>query len=528
MALPALLACGLLQNTSKHFQLPKGYYGVESILLLIALMALARIKSIESLRYCAPGEWGKLLGLDRIPEVRTLREKLGYLSENNRSEQWNAELCSQWMQAEPEASATLYVDGHVRVYHGHQTSLPRHYVAREKLCLRATCDYWINALDGQPFFYINKAIDPGLLQVLEKDIVPYIEKTMPSRYTTLQLKQEPLLHRYTLVYDREGYSPDFMIKMKLQRIAVITYHKHPGEDWPVEEFRTHQVQLISGAMVEAKLAERGTFIGGKIWVREVRKLTDTHHQTAIIATDYSSCLTKIAVYMVNRWCQENFFKYMREHYNLDRLVDYSLEKIHDATRLVNPEYRDLDSQIRSQQARMTRLLAEFGSIHLEGEIEPRKIETYQLKKANLQEEINEMKKNIVALKGQRKETPHHVTMANLSKEKQFSRLATQTKHLIDTIKMIAYRAETIMVNVLREMMSRHDDGRSLLRGIYNTEVDLFPDENEKTLTVNLHTMANQSSDNALTHLCREMNATETVFPGTKLRLIYKVGSREFP
>lgn len=80
LALPALLSCGLLSDVDKHFQLPRGYYSLQSIFLLLALMALARIKTIEDLRFCAPGEWGKLIGLDRIPEVRTLREKLIELS----------------------------------------------------------------------------------------------------------------------------------------------------------------------------------------------------------------------------------------------------------------------------------------------------------------------------------------------------------------------------------------------------------------------------------------------------------------
>src|ERR1700722_6498751 len=52
----------------------RGYYGLPSILLL-ALMALAPIGSLEQLRYRTAGELGELLGLDRAPEVRTLRAK---------------------------------------------------------------------------------------------------------------------------------------------------------------------------------------------------------------------------------------------------------------------------------------------------------------------------------------------------------------------------------------------------------------------------------------------------------------------
>jgi hypothetical protein len=71
LALPALLAVGLLRHTAALYQIPKGFYGSASLFLRLALPALARIKSVEQLRYVAPGEWGKLLGLDRIPEVRT-------------------------------------------------------------------------------------------------------------------------------------------------------------------------------------------------------------------------------------------------------------------------------------------------------------------------------------------------------------------------------------------------------------------------------------------------------------------------
>jgi len=85
-----------------------------------------------------------------------------------------------------------------------------------------------------------------------------------------------------------------------------------------------------------------------------------------------------------------------------------------------------------------------------------------------------------------------------------------------------------MAQIVRRKMSRHDDARSLLRAVYNTEVDLLPDEQAKTLTVRPHPLANTSSDEALRHLCAEVNATETQFPGTELRLIYELVSAQSP
>ena len=92
-ALPALLAMGLLRHSGSHFQLPKGFYPLECIFMLLACLALARVRSLEQIRYQAPGEWGKLLGLDRIPEVKTLREKVAHLSADTaRSAAWSSDL----------------------------------------------------------------------------------------------------------------------------------------------------------------------------------------------------------------------------------------------------------------------------------------------------------------------------------------------------------------------------------------------------------------------------------------------------
>jgi len=173
-------------------------------------------------------------------------------------------------------------------------------------------------------------------------------------------------------------------------------------------------------------------------------------------------------------------------------------------------------------------MAEFGVINLDGEIEPAKAEAYAQRKSDLQEIIARLKKEVDELKAQRKVAQRHIPYKDLPDDARFDRLSTQSKHLVDTIKMIAYRAETAMAQIIRLEMSRHDDARSLLRAIYSTEVDLIPDEHLKTLTVRLHPLANTSSDEALRHLCAEINATEIQFPGTELRLLYELVSAQSP
>jgi hypothetical protein len=528
LALPALLLSGLLRHSAKYFRLPPGFYGLTTIFLLLAFMALARLRSPEALRYHAPGEWGKLLGLDRAPEVRTLRTKLKHLANQEQAFSWSSTLCKEWMQEAPEEAATLYVDGHVRVYHGTTKTLPKHYVARERLCLSATADYWVNAMDGKPFFVVSQAVDPGLLQVLELDIVPRLEQDVPNQPSADALAADPLLHRFTMVFDREGYSPEFFAKMKKRRIACLTYHKYPGADWPKDEFIATEVRMASGQTTTIELAERGTKLSNGLWVREFRKLSESGHQTAFLSTDYRSPGAVLAPAMFGRWSQENFFRYMRQSFNLDGLVDYRTDNVPDTIMVVNPAYRALDGEVRKKVGLLNRRIAEFGAINLDGEIEPAKVEAYAQKKSDLQEIIMRLRKEVDELKAQRKATQRHIPYKDLPENARFDRLSTQSKHLADTIKMIAYRAETAMAQVVRQKMSRHDDARSLLRAVYNTEVDLIPDEEAKTLTVRLHPLANTSSDEALRHLCAEINATETQFPGTELRLVYELVSAQSP
>ena len=142
----------------------------------------------------------------------------------------------------------------------------------------------------------------------------------------------------------------------------------------------------------------------------------------------------------------------------------------------------------------------------------------------MQEEIETLQHDLDALKAKRKHTAHHIRIEELPEPARFLQLSTQSKQLVDTIKMIAYRAETAMANSLREHLTRPDEARRLLCALFTSEADLLPDPNAGTLTVRLHHSANAANDRAIAKLCEELNETETVFPRTNLRLVIKMGS----
>ena len=529
MALPALLSCGLLRHCTRYFSLPAGYYDAIHIFLMLAFMTLCRVKSIENLSCSPPGEWGKLLGLDRCPSVKTLRTKLGLLTKGQVSE-WSARLSEEWMEEDPGNVGVLYVDGHTRVYHGAQTKLPKHHVARQRLCARATCDYWVNGFNGLPFFRVNCAVDPGMISVLEKEIIPELERSIPNQPTENEFKKNPLLSRFRLVFDREAYSPGFFKRQRANHIACQTYHKYPEADWEIAEFSLHRVKGITGESMEMQLAERGTLIGSKaseqIWVKEIRKLTQSGKQISIVSTEWLANPAEIASPQFGKWYQENFFKYMRQEFNLDRLIDYNLEEVDDSTRVINPAWRKIDSVTRSRIGKVARKKIKLHDLTIGGGLSTTQIESYMERAATLQAEIEQDRVEIKELKKQRKLLRKHIEHKELPEGESFLQLATRSKQFIDTIKIIAYRAETAMADFVRPLLGEHhkDEARTYVKKLYNSEANLIPDEKNSTLTVEIHSLATPKENEILKKLCEEINLTETQYPNTEMKLVYKMVS----
>lgn len=158
---------------------------------------------------------------------------------------------------------------------------------------------------------------------------------------------------------------------------------------------------------------------------------------------------------------------------------------------------------------------------MEGPLEAKAVVRFQNQKSELLQRREAIKQDLDKLKAERKLTPKRIAIKDLPEIERFQRLLPERKHFVDIIKMIAYRPETSMVHVLREQLARHDDARALLRRIFDNEVNLVPDLAAKTLTVRLHYLSHAAQDVAVSHLCERLNAAETVFPGTNLRMVYE-------
>jgi len=527
-ALPTLLLNGLLHKAEELLGKLTGYYTTFHILLLLAFMSLCRIKSTEKLRRYAPGEFGKMLGLDRIPEVRCLRNKMDDLSAGEKAEQWAAELGGYWMESDPESVGTLYIDGHVRVYHGRLTKLPRRYVSRERLCLRGITDYWVNDWVGRPFFIVEKAIDPGLLETLRNDIVPRLISDIPNQPTDLELEGNSNLCRFILVFDREGYSPAFFGEMwRKYRIACLTYHKYPGDPWPEDWFEKQEATMPRGEVVEMSLCEMGSLVGSSkdaIWMREIRKLTDSGHQTSIISTAFDVPYTQLAARMFSRWCQENFFRYMMQHFDIDVIMEYGIVEFPGTETVINPTWRDLNRSKNSIQNKLRYRFARFAEMTLNPETEENqeKYDQWIEKKSKLLEEVENYRHELEDVKLKLKDTKKHIALSELEDGDRFQRLLPGRKRLMDTIRMIAYRAETAMVGLISGPDMDSSDARQVLQDLFITEADILPDPINNELRVRVHNASRPATNRVLHQLFEKLSQAEIKYPGTDLKLIYEL------
>lgn len=507
LALPALLSQGLLEVGQEVYgSLRQGFYGLRSVLLTLAFMVLLRIKTVEQINSYAPGELGMLLGLDRAPEVKTIRRKLTELGDRGLASKFAQELAERWAQEEPDTLGFLYVDGHVRPYHGRAHILPKAFVPRRRLAMPATTDYWVNDENSEPLFFVTAEANDGLLAMLENSILPQIRDLVGEE------------RRVTMVFDREGWSPKRFEVWRKNGFDVLTYRWGSYDAWPEECFFEVNGEY-EGKPVIYQLAQRSVRIAEGFWMREVRRLCDSGHQTSVMTTRQDIEILEVANRMFARWRQENFFRYMRHEFGLDYLASYAVEPADGERSVPNPERQKVKKKRKKLKARLSELEKTYGrkaaAAHTHGPLQLHEMEA-------LHARIREVQKQCKEVEAELKQVPERVPLKTLLNEEEIVRQERERKMFIDTIKLVAYRAETSLTRLISPTFARREDeGRKFLKTVFQLPGELIPNEKEQTLTIRLHGMSNWRSNRALAELCTVLTEKGFVYPGSGLRLVFR-------
>ena len=349
LAVPALVQSGVFECTQDIYgTLGPAFYGLRTSLVVLLVMALLRIKRPEALKEHSPAALGQVLGLDRGPEVQTLRRKLARLASVGRASEFGTALAQRRIAARGKALGFLYVDGYVRMYHGKHT-IPKAHVAQRGLATPATTDYWINDQEGEPLFVVTAEANAGMVKML-----PIVLAEVRS----LIGKQK----RLTVVFDRGGFSAQCFQQIIAAEFDLLTYRK--GRFRPVarKHFREHK-GVIDGRHLAYQLADQEVRLRkGKLRLRQVTRLRDGGHQTPILTTRRDLPALAVAFRMFERWKQEIFFKYLMEEYALDALAEYRAVPDDPTREVPNSARKALETKVRAARAEGTRLQAEYGKV----------------------------------------------------------------------------------------------------------------------------------------------------------------------
>lgn len=459
-----------------------------------------------------------ILGLDRIPEVRCLREKIREIIDRKKAEELNHALSQSWIEADDVG--IFSVDGHVRTYHGKQARLPKKYVSRQKLCLAGTTDYWVNNSHGLPYIVATGELNEKLKDCIETQIVGALLQDTQGRVDEAALQANPQLERMTIVFDREAYDGGFFKRLWHEhRIAVITYRKNVKDRWDEKEFKPYTTTVIHKA-VTMSLAMRESQIQG-CDVREIRKLTEGGHQTAIITTHKTASIEEIAGRMFSRWSQENFFQYMMHNDGYDKLTQYGVEEVDPSMKVVNPLYKKCSTELRQVRAKASRVKAQLYAVmakNLDKAIDAEQV----VVQSPLQQTGQSLETAIASLLQERKTLPYYISVGDMVADERFNKLTSESTLFMNVIRMIVYRAETAVTTLVSQTYARAaEEGRMLVKEIIKSDADLKADYENSTLTVCLHSLSTPRANRAVRSLCTLLNDTETVYPGTTLLMRFE-------
>ncbi|MGH8987485.1 MAG: putative transposase, partial [Acidimicrobiales bacterium] len=480
------------------------FYGLRALVLTVVFSCLTGEVRAEGLTRVDPVAIGRLLGLDRAPEVKRLRFRIAELAFERRADQLQMGLAARHIAVHPEACGLLYVDGHVRAYHG-KAEVQKAHVARMRIAMPGEIDTFVTDRLGQALLFWQA--EPG--------------QSLAGELRLVTEKVRGLLGpgaRPTICFDRGGWSPKLFAELHLAGFDILTYKKGPSGPEPREAFaERHFVDdighdhayLLSDHQVSLPYdSGRHTFS-----CRQITRLDEqSGHQTQVITTRTEPDAALLAYAMFSRWREENFFRYTRAHYGLDALDAYGTLPDDPARLVANPARRDAARSVAEARREIAVAQAREGQGALAGlGVDPEVAAAFSEAEAELARREEE-----------KRSLPAKVPLGEARPDAV--RLDVERKRIMDAIRMATYNAESGLARLLAPHYARaEDEARSLLREIFSSPGDL--EVEGQTLHVRIEPLSAPRRTRALIALCKELTVTKTLYPGTDLTLVYSVKER---
>ena len=509
LILPALEVTGLIDAAQEVYErMRNGFYGLTSVILMMVFLALAREPRAQGATRLSPIDFGRLLGLDRMPEVKTIRRKLAELAKRHLGSALVSSLALRHAKAHPAQIGYLYVDGHVRVYAGSR-DLQKAHVTRSRIAAPATLETWVNDQRGDPVFVVTSELSASLVAEI-RALLPELRRIVGDD------------RRVTIVFDRGGWSPGLFAEMLKQNFDFLTYRKGRVRKEPARAFST-QVFVDHGIEHVYVLADRRVrlplpknFAPRKtLLARQVVRLNANGHQTQIVTSRYDPPAPEIAHRMFSRWRQENYFRYGREHFCLDSLDSYASKPDDPSRSVPNPARKVLQAKLRRQRAVLAHAEASLGKAAQNAKPSHRSMKGFATANKDLTAAVEDARAKVESLSAKVAATPGRVPVASIRPEATV--LDEERKLVTHAIRMATYNAESALARMLIGEFPM-DEARALLREAFNSPGDL--EVTGSALYIRIDPLSAPRRTRALAALCEKLTDAEITYPGTNFALHY--------
>jgi hypothetical protein len=512
LILPALAATGLVTAVETTYgRLRTGFYGLRATLLMLLFLALLRDPRAEGATRIQPADLGRLLGLDRAPEVTTLRGKLTELASHHRGAALQAAWAKAHADSRPEALGFLHVDGHTRVYSGTR-DLPKTHIARMHLAGHASAETWICDADADPVLVITATPGASLAGELVR-VLPNLRAVLgPDR-------------RATVIFDRGGWSPQTFAALIEAGFDVLTYRKGPFDPLPETAFGAYPYTAPDGEHRTYTLAETTVALplpqGKSLSLRQIHRLAPGGVQIPILTSRTELPATEVCWRLSARWRQENYFTYAREHFALDALDSYA-DLADDPHRLVpNPAKKHSRAAVEATRAALgtaeTALSTAIDDA-ADRARQPGSAATAVVDPAATHA-LTQARDQLEQALTDSRHTPSHLPLGQVRPQARL--LDEETKLLTHAIRMAAYNAESTLARMIRGHYARADhEARALLREAITLSGDL--QITGDTVHLRLDPASAPRRSRALAALCTQLTDTETIYPDTQLKIAYSI------
>jgi hypothetical protein len=526
LALPALASTGLLACAKDTCGgLPDGFYGLETVLLDAVFRALAGEPRAEGATRFDPAALGRVLGMDRAPEVKTIRRKFAALAETGKAAELITAMAARHLAGSgpdgEDLAALLYVDGHVRAYQGTR-KIAKQHLTRLKFPAPATAETWVSDAHGDPVMVVMA--EPGASLAME------LRRLLPELRTAIGDDRRVLVG-----FDRGGWSPALFKHMAGKGFDTLTWRKGAAGDIEANLFtktvftdetgRAHEwdtadtpVELPVGEKKDAEV----------FGMRQITRLIDNGkgslRQIHLLTTRTDLAPGELLYRMGSRWRQENHFRYARMHFDLDSQDCYAVSD-DDAERMVpNPAKKKAHAHLQTARARYEHAAAAADAALLTARTPAPGSDSVLL--------TNEAHNTITAplrtaetaledAKTAHRAVPVRIRLGDIAPGQLV--LDTETKLLTHAVKTAAFNTATALARDVRMNTGyarAADEAHALIRQILIRPGDIRPAGGH--LEITLDPLPTARATKAAAELCDHLTATKTVYPGTSLVLRFGI------